>query len=171
MGLHIYQIFKKEYRDYKQEEPKLVDIIKFYYNSVSYRTLVTIRLMKHYSQKGNTFLATHYKNKLLIKYGMEIGLDTIIGEHLMIPHPVGIVIGKGCVIGDECKIYQNVTIGRKNGGYPVIGDHVTIYPGSVVIGNIHIGDHVTIGANSVVLMDLPNHAVVAGNPAEIIRIE
>lgn len=169
MGL--YSIFVKEYTDYKQHAPSFLDIVKFYYSSVSYRTLVTIRIMMYYSQKGKALRATHYKNKLVIKYGLEIGLDTKIGNHIMIPHPTGIVIRKGCVIGDECKIYQNVTIGRKNNGYPCIGNNVTIYPGAVVIGGISIGDNVVIGANAVVISDLPDHAVAAGIPAEVLRIE
>ncbi len=169
MGL--YQIFVKEYTDYKQARPNFIDIIKFYYNSVSYRTLVTIRIMKYYSQKGQLVRATFFKNRLVTKYGFEIGLDTAIGNHIMIPHPTGIVIGKGCIIGDECKIYQNVTIGRKNNAYPTIGNNVIIYPGAVVIGGITVGNNVVIGANAVVITDLPDNAVVAGIPAEVIRIE
>lgn len=171
MGLQIYRIFKKEYLDYKQKEPNIIDIIQFYYNSISYRTLITIRLMKYYAEEGKKLRAIYYKNKLLKKYGMEIGLETIIGKHLMIPHPIGIVIGKGCKLGDNCKIYQNVTIGRKNGEYPCIGNDVVIYPGAVVVGSVKIGDNVIVGANAVVLDDLPNNAVAAGIPADIIRIE
>lgn len=170
-SMSIYHILVKEYTDYNQHTPSLFDIINFYYNSVSYRTLVTIRIMKYYSERNQNLCATHFKNKLVIKYGFEIGLDTKIGNHIMIPHPTGIVIGKGCIIGDECKIYQNVTIGRKNSGYPTIGHNVTIYPGAIVIGRIKIGNNVIIGANAVVVSDLPDNAVAVGIPAEVLRIE
>ncbi|MFL6463660.1 MAG: serine O-acetyltransferase, partial [Bryobacteraceae bacterium] len=52
---------------------------------------------------------------------------------------------------------------------PIIGDHVTIYAGAKVLGPIRIGHHVTIGANAVVVKSVPDHCVVAGVPAQIIR--
>ena len=74
-------------------------------------------------------------------------------------------------IGENCQIWQNVTIGKvKPGGpKPVIGNNVLIYTGAVVIGDITIGDNVKIGANSVVTKSVPNNCTVAGNPAIIIR--
>mgnify|MGYP004507661109 CR=1 FL=1 len=88
------------------------------------------------------------------------------------PHPVGIVIAKDAIIGHNCVIYQNVTIGKKNGLIkqcaPKIGDNVKIYANAVVIGNISIGNNVIIGANSVVNFDIADNLIVAGNPAKII---
>lgn len=167
--MNLNKILHKEYRDYHLKEPNLIEIIIFYYNSATYRALVALRLMLLYGSRGKVVLATYFKNKLSNKYGIHIGIETKIGNHLMLPHPIGIVIGKGCIIGDECKIYQNVTIGRKNGGYPTIGNNVVIYPGAVIVGDIRIGDNVIIGANAVVLHDVPDNVVVAGVPANIIH--
>lgn len=85
------------------------------------------------------------------------------------PHPVGIVISKETVIGRNCAIFQNVTIGTWNNKSPTIGNNVKIYANSVIIGGIKIGDNAIIGAGSVVLNDVPANAVVAGNPAKIIK--
>lgn len=67
------------------------------------------------------------------------------------PHPIGIVIAKDAQIGKNCVIYQNVTIGKKTGKTkekaPMIGDNVTIYANSVIIGEIKIGDNAIIGTN------------------------
>ncbi len=97
-----------------------------------------------------------------------------IGDNCFFPHPIGIVIGKHVKIGNNAKIYQNITIGSNFGenglvGYPTIGDNVTIFASAILIGPLNIGDNATIGAGSVVLHDVKNNTIVAGNPARIIR--
>lgn len=77
------------------------------------------------------------------------------------PHPTGIVLGRGAVVGAGSRIFQNVTIGSsRKGQYPVIGANVTIYSGAVVAGNLTIGDNATIGANSVVTHSVADSHVV-----------
>ncbi len=110
----------------------------------------------------------HLRKKLQLRYGVEIGSGCVIGEGLSLPHYNGIVIGEGTVIGDNCTIYQQVTLGQKNGGYPVLGNNVTVYPGARIIGNIRIGDNAVIGANAVVLNDVEEGQTVAGVPARVI---
>jgi serine O-acetyltransferase len=83
----------------------------------------------------------------------------------MFPHPVGIVIGDGAVIGHGVRIYQNVTLGLTQngvGGYPTIEDDVSIYAGAVVIGGITVGAGSVIGANAIVSRDVPAGSVVVG---------
>jgi serine O-acetyltransferase len=102
--------------------------------------------------------------------GCQFHLDSVIGPGLRLPHPTAIVIGQGVRIGANVTLYQSVTIGRSRPeAYPVVEDDVTIYPNSVVIGGITIGKGAVIGAGSVVRDDVPAGAVVAGNPARLIR--
>lgn len=84
---------------------------------------------------------------------------------------LGVVIHVRAVIGDNCHVCQNVTIGRSFGsqGVPRLGNDVYVGAGSVIFGDITIGDNVIIGANSVVNKDVPSNTVVAGNPFRIIR--
>lgn len=82
---------------------------------------------------------------------------------------LGVVISRMAIIGNDCRIYQHVTIGAGKGGYPIIGNNVTIYANSVVVGNIRIGDNCIIGANSFVNVDVPDNTVYAGVPAKFIR--
>ncbi|MCV9878017.1 serine O-acetyltransferase [Brenneria izbisi] len=103
---------------------------------------------------------------------LTIGLRTLCKCRTTLPHPFGIVIGKGVVLGYDCRVYQGVTIGSKfkDGlSYPIIGNNVTIYANSVIVGNVKIGDNVIIGASTLVIKDIPANSVVIGNPARIIE--
>ena len=75
------------------------------------------------------------------------------------------------IIGENCKIEQNVTIGGRSGitVLPVIGDNVMIGAGALVLGPVKIGDNVQIGAGAVVVNDIPENCVVTGIPAKIIK--
>lgn len=107
-----------------------------------------------------------------IRYGVHLSGACRIGAGLYLPHPLGIVIHGDCIIGQNCVVSQNVTLGEtKRGarkGTPVIGNRVYIAPGAVVIGGIHIGDDVAIGANCVVTRDVPPNSVVAGVPGKVL---
>ncbi|MBR2625446.1 MAG: serine acetyltransferase [Lentisphaeria bacterium] len=85
------------------------------------------------------------------------------------PHPIGIVIPPKTTVGKNCVIFQNVTIGYWHNALPVLGDNVIIYANAVVFGDIKIGNDVIIGAGSVVNKSIPDGAIVAGNPAKIIK--
>lgn len=84
---------------------------------------------------------------------------------------LGVVVHTQSVMGDNCKLGQNVTIGGKAHGIPKLGNNVYVGGGSFVFGDITIGNNVTVGANSVVNKDVPDNAVVAGAPAKIIRMK
>lgn len=95
-----------------------------------------------------------------------------IGERFTVGYQgLGVVVHSDSVIGADCWMSQNVTIGRNFGdrGVPRIGDRVYIGAGSVVFGEITIGDGAIIGSNSVVNRDVPPGCIVAGNPARVVR--
>lgn len=103
---------------------------------------------------------------LFDKYCVEIDSSTIIGGGLRIPHLQGIVIAKNVVIGNDCTVFHQVTIGvnekKSVSDAPYIGNNVYIGVGAKIIGNIKVGDNVTIGANAVVTQDIPENAIVTG---------
>lgn len=115
-------------------------------------------------KNGHVHLADYYSYKIYKKYGCCISCRAQIGKNLILPHPIGIVIGAEVKIGDNVTIYQNVTLGRKNkdiAEYPTIGNNVTIYCNSVLVGDISIGDNTIIGCNSTVLKSVePNSKCV-----------
>ena len=93
-----------------------------------------------------------------------------IENNLFLAHNgLGIVVSSEVIIGKNCKIYQNVTIGAGKDGYPEIGNNVTIYSNSVVIGKIKIGDNSIIGACSFVNKDIEPNTIVAGNSVKVIK--
>lgn len=110
----------------------------------------------------------HYHNRLQRRYGVWISPKCMIGKRFHMMHLQGITIGSGVIIGDDCTIYQQVTLGKEKGKFPVIGNGVTIYAGAKVIGGVSVGDGAVVGANAVVTKDVPANAVVAGVPARTI---
>jgi serine O-acetyltransferase len=101
--------------------------------------------------------------------GTDIPINTQIGGGLLMPHPNGIVMHPSVIIGPNCLILQQVTLGSNEmGETPVIDGHVDIGAGAKLFGNIHIGKHAKIGANAVVLTDVPAYATAVGVPAKII---
>ena len=96
-----------------------------------------------------------------------------IGRRLRIEHFGGIIVHGAAVIGDDCVLRQNVTLGNRSEDRPmeapVLGDRVQVGAGAVILGAIRIGDDAIIGANAVVLHDVPAGAVAVGNPARILE--
>ncbi len=110
-----------------------------------------------------------------ITTGIDIPETTVIGKGLYIGHFGTIIVSPLAVLGENCNLSQDVTIGMsgrgEKRGAPVIGDRVYFGAGCRVIGPIKIGNDVAIGANAVVTKDLPNNAVAVGIPAKVISLE
>lgn len=101
--------------------------------------------------------------------GADIPITTKIGGGLLIPHPNGIVIHPDVVIGPNCLIFQQVTIGATlTARVPVIGGHVDIGAGAKVLGSLKLGNHVRVGANAVVTKSVPEGKTVVGIPARVV---
>lgn len=114
--------------------------------------------------------AKHIQGFIFSKYNCRIPYQAVIGEGTRIGiGGIGVVIHPNSVIGKNCVIAQNVTLGGRAGGNgtPVIGDNVWISPGAKCLGGC-IGSNVVIGANAVVLKEIESNSVVAGVPAKLI---
>lgn len=105
--------------------------------------------------------------------GIEIHPGATIGEGLFIDHGMGVVIGETTVIGDNCTLYQGVTLGGtgKDQGkrHPTLGDNVLVGAGARVLGPISIGNNSKIASGAVVLKDVPENSTAVGIPARVVR--
>lgn len=107
--------------------------------------------------------------RLSRKYGIQISPKMKLGYGFYIGHGVSIVINSGTIIGNNCNISQNLTIGTNHETPAIIGDNVYIGPGVCIVENVIIGNNATIGAGSVVVNDVPANATVAGVPAKVLN--
>lgn len=103
--------------------------------------------------------------------GFDVHEKAEIGYFFNPLHCVGMVINPDVKIGNYFTFGHNSTLGKKNGKSPVIGNHVSVSPQCSVIGDIFIADNAVVGIGSVVLKNVPENAIVAGNPAKILKIK
>ncbi len=105
--------------------------------------------------------------------GVEIHPGAQIGRGLLIDHGMGVVIGETTIIGNDCTIYQGVTLGgtgkEKGKRHPTIGNNVMIGSGAKILGPFKVGDHAKIAAGAVVLSEVPEDCTAVGIPARVVR--
>jgi len=105
---------------------------------------------------------------------IEIHPGATIGRRFFIDHGSGVVIGETAEIGDDCLLYQGVTLGgtgnERGKRHPTLGNHVVIGTGAKVLGNIRIGNNVKVGAGSVVVHAVPDNSTVVGVPGRVVRV-
>jgi serine O-acetyltransferase len=106
--------------------------------------------------------------------GIEIHPGAVIGRRVFIDHGMGVVIGETAEIGDDCTIYQGVTLGgtslyRGAKRHPTLGKGVVVGGGAKVLGGFTVGDGAKIGSNAVVVKPVPAGATAVGNPARVLE--
>ena len=107
--------------------------------------------------------------------GIEIHPGAKIGKRLFIDHGHGIVLGETAEIGEDCILFQRVTLGGtgKHAGkrHPTVGNNVLIGTSATLLGPITVGDNVKIGAEAVIIMhDVPSNCTVVGAPGHIVKL-
>jgi serine O-acetyltransferase len=106
--------------------------------------------------------------------GIEIHPGVVIGRRVFIDHGMGVVMGETAEIGDDCTIYQGVTLGgtslyRGTKRHPTLGKGVVVSAGAKVLGGFTVGDGARVGANAVVLKEVPAGATVVGVPGRLVE--
>ena len=130
----------------------------------------------HALHKKEKYLAARAVSQIARHYtGIEIHPGATIGKGLVIDHGMGVVIGETAEIGDNCTLYQGVTLGGtgKDVGkrHPTLGNNVMVGAGAKVLGPFKIGDNTKIASNAVVLEEIPDNCTAVGIPAKVVRRE
>ncbi len=150
------------------------------YKNPSTNAVYLIRIMQYYWNRGTVLSkrkAINIGNKLIKKYGIFIPPQVKIGRGLKLPHPNGIIIGSCAEIGEDCTIFQQVTIGSNlpgdflNGKQPKIGNGVWLFAGCKVIGDIYVADNTLVGANAVLRQNTRSGYSYVGIPAHCTEVK
>ena len=129
----------------------------------------------HWFYKRRMYLVARWISEFSrFRTGIEIHPGAKIGRGLFIDHGTGVVIGETTEIGENCTIYQGVTLGGtgkdKGKRHPTIGNNVMIGAGAKILGPFKVGDNAKIAANAVVLNEVPANCTAVGVPANVVRI-
>jgi len=125
-------------------------------------------------QRGFRWLGRFLSHLGRFLTGIEIHPGATMGRRVFIDHGLGVVIGETAEIGDECTIYQGVTLGGTSLSkgakrHPTLGRGVIVSAGAKVLGSFTVGDGARVGSNAVVLQPVPAGATAVGIPARILR--
>lgn len=136
-----------------------------------FHALVFYRLSRKFYDLNLFFISILISQLGRFITGIEINPGAIIGKHLFIDHGNGVVIGETTIIGDDCVIYQGVTLGATGNEksfkrHPTLKNNVMCGAGSKILGPITIGNNVKIGANAIVLKNVEDNVTVVGIPSK-----
>ncbi len=135
--------------------------------------LLVHRLSHYLHSRGLKLTARALSQFARFFTGIEIHPGATIGRGLFIDHGSGVVIGETAIVGDNCTLYQGVTLGGtgKESGkrHPTLGDNVMVGAGAKLLGNFTVGSNSKIAAGAVVLGDVPENSTAVGIPARVVR--
>ncbi|MGB4345378.1 MAG: serine O-acetyltransferase [Burkholderiaceae bacterium] len=136
--------------------------------------IVLHRLAKLCWRNGFKWLGRFISQLARTLTGIEIHPGATIGRRVFIDHGFGVVVGETAEVGDDCTIYQGVTLGGTSLSkgakrHPTLGRGVIIGAGAKVLGSFTVGEGAKVGSNAVVVKAVPAGATAVGNPARIVE--
>ncbi len=157
-----------------QRDPAARSKAEVFFLYTGLHALVAHRYAHFFYKCGMKFTARMISQYSKFLTGIEIHPGAQIGKGLFIDHGTGVVIGETAIIGDNCTLYQGVTLGGtgkdKGKRHPTLGDNVMIGSGAKVLGPFTVGSNSKIAANAVVLSEVPENSTCVGVPARIVKI-
>ena len=170
----LVQEIKYDVRAFRQRDPAATSDVEILLLYSGMHARLAHRLSHALYKKGHTFSARAVSQGAKFLTGIEIHPGATIGRGLVIDHGSGVVIGETAEIGDNCTIYQGVTLGGtgKDVGkrHPTLGNNVLVGSGAKILGPVKIGDNVKVASGAVVLTELPDHSTAVGIPAKVVRV-
>jgi len=170
--MNIFKTMAEDVRSVKENDPAACSafLIWLIYPGLHARWA---HVFEHWLwSKGAHGLARWFSQWTRNRTGVEIHPAAQIGRRFFIDHAMGVIIGETTVIGDDCVLYQGVTLGgtgKETGKrHPTLGNGVMVGVGASVLGNITVGDNSKVGGGAVVVSDVPPNCTVVGIPGHIV---
>ncbi len=173
LALAAYKSIKQEIASIRERDPAAIGNAEVALLYSGFHAVLAYRIAHILHKRGYIMAARTISQTAKLFTGIEIHPGATIGKGLFIDHGSGVVIGETAEIGDNCTLYQGVTLGGtgKDIGkrHPTLGNNVMIGAGAKVLGPFKVGDNSKIAANAVVLSEVPPNCTAVGVPARVVK--
>ena len=170
----MFNKLKAELDAVMARDPAARSRAEVYFLYSGFKAVRAYRKANWFYRHNMKFIARFISQNARRRTGIEIHPGATIGKNLFIDHGMGVVIGETAIIGDNCTLYQGVTLGGtgKDHGkrHPTLGDNVMIGAGAKVLGPFRVGDNSRVAAGAVVLNEVPDNATAVGVPARVMHV-
>lgn len=165
---------KEEIDSIMERDPAARSRLEVFFLYSGFKAVRAHRRANWFYRHNMKFAARYISQRSRHKTGIEIHPAAKIGKGLFIDHGMGVVIGETAEIGDNCTLYQGVTLGGtgKDHGkrHPTLGNNVLVGAGAKILGPFRVGDNARVAAGAVVLNEVPPNSTAVGVPARIVRL-
>jgi serine O-acetyltransferase len=172
-ALNLYKNMQAELSSIRERDPAADSNAEIALLYSGYHAVLAYRIAHILHVRGYKVAARMISQTAKFFTGIEIHPGATIGHGLFIDHGTGVVIGETAEIGDNCTLYQGVTLGGtgKDIGkrHPTLGNNVMVGAGAKILGPFKVGDNAKIAANAVVLSEVPSDSTAVGIPARIVK--
>ena len=172
--MNYFRLLEEDIKCVRERDPAATSILEIL---LLYPGLKAVRSHRkaHWFYKHNMFFIARWISQVSRFFTLiEIHPGAEMGRGILIDHGCGVVIGETTVVGDNCTIYQGVTLGgvglNKGKRHPTLGSNVTVGSGAKILGAFEVGDNCTIAANAVLLKPLENDTTAGGIPARPVKV-
>ena len=171
----LFDEIKEDVKAVLERDPAARNACEVFFLYPGIKAIIWHRIAHSLYNKNLKFLARMISQVSRHRTGIEIHPGATIGKRFFIDHGMGVVIGETTIIGDDCTIYQGVTLGGtgKDTGkrHPTLGNNVMVGSGAKILGPFTVGDNSKIAAGAVVLSEVPPNSTCVGVPARIVKRE
>ncbi len=170
----MFTQLKEDLDSIMERDPAARSRLEVYFLYSGFKAVRAYRKANWFYRHDMKFIARFLSQHARHRTGIEIHPGAKIGKGLFIDHGMGVVIGETSEIGDNCTLYQGVTLGGtgKDHGkrHPTLGNNVMVGAGAKVLGPFRVGDNARVAAGAVVLDEVPDNATAVGVPARVARL-
>ena len=170
----MFETMKSDLDAVMERDPAARNRLEVFFLYSGYKAVRSHRRANWFFRHNMKFIARFISQRSRHKTGIEIHPGATIGKGLFIDHGMGVVIGETTEIGENCTLYQGVTLGGtgKDTGkrHPTLGNNVLVGCGARVLGPFKVGDNARIAAGAVVLNEIPPDSTAVGVPAQAVKM-